>query len=146
MIAHIAELTGAALITRGVYVEPRKQPPPGERKLYLLIEGAYTRGAHYTVATAYKNTLYKNKHSIRTILAGTAVVLIDSVGCTRLALQFCVVLLESRRQPPPGVRKLYLLIEGTLHNIRFVLLFALWMMVGAKEAAAPRRAHAAPAH
>mmetsp|Transcript_2454 Transcript_2454/g.5611 ORF Transcript_2454/g.5611 Transcript_2454/m.5611 type:complete len:1394 (-) Transcript_2454:333-4514(-) len=35
----IGETTGAALITKGVYVPPGKQPPEGERKIYLLIEG-----------------------------------------------------------------------------------------------------------
>lgn len=35
----IAETTGAALITKGVYVPPGKQAPEGERKIYLLIEG-----------------------------------------------------------------------------------------------------------
>eukprot|EP00955_Chlamydomonas_euryale_P053852 355627-Chlamydomonas_euryale.AAC.8 len=38
-INDIAELTGCALITKGVYVPPGKQPPPGERKIFLLIEG-----------------------------------------------------------------------------------------------------------
>jgi ATP-dependent RNA helicase DDX46/PRP5 len=35
----ISETTGAALITKGVYVPPGRQPPEGERKIYLLIEG-----------------------------------------------------------------------------------------------------------
>jgi len=35
----IEETTGAALITKGVYVPPGKAPPEGERKIYLLIEG-----------------------------------------------------------------------------------------------------------
>lgn len=35
----IGETTGAALITKGVFVPPGKQPPEGERKIYLLIEG-----------------------------------------------------------------------------------------------------------
>ena len=35
----IVELTGAALITKGVFVPPGKSVPEGERKIYLLIEG-----------------------------------------------------------------------------------------------------------
>lgn len=35
----IGETTGAALITKGVYVPPGRQAPEGERKIYLLIEG-----------------------------------------------------------------------------------------------------------
>ena len=38
-INNIAELTGAAVITKGVFVPPGKNPPEGERKIYLLIEG-----------------------------------------------------------------------------------------------------------
>ncbi|CAM9567481.1 unnamed protein product, partial [Phaeothamnion confervicola] len=38
-MAQIGETTGAAIITRGVYCPPGKQPPPGERKLVLIIEG-----------------------------------------------------------------------------------------------------------
>ncbi|KAK9056131.1 hypothetical protein SSX86_027220 [Deinandra increscens subsp. villosa] len=36
----IAEWTGAAITTRGQYVQPGRIPAPGERKLYLFIEGA----------------------------------------------------------------------------------------------------------
>ncbi|KAK3821949.1 MAG: P-loop containing nucleoside triphosphate hydrolase protein [Linnemannia gamsii] len=39
MIDQISDHSGAAITTRGVFVEPGKQPPPGERKLYLFIEG-----------------------------------------------------------------------------------------------------------
>ncbi|KAG0223235.1 pre-mRNA processing RNA-helicase [Actinomortierella wolfii] len=39
MINLIQEHSGAAITTRGVFVEEGKQPPPGERKLYLYIEG-----------------------------------------------------------------------------------------------------------
>ncbi|EIE18729.1 DEAD-domain-containing protein [Coccomyxa subellipsoidea C-169] len=38
-IAQLNELTGAAVTTKGFYVAPNQQPPEGERKLYLLIEG-----------------------------------------------------------------------------------------------------------
>ena len=38
-ITNIADLTGAAVITKGVFVPPGKAPPEGERKIYLLIEG-----------------------------------------------------------------------------------------------------------
>ncbi len=38
-LAAITEWTGAAITTRGTYVQPGKNPPPGERKLYLFIEG-----------------------------------------------------------------------------------------------------------
>ena len=38
-IMNIAELTGAAVITKGVFVPPGKAAPEGERKIYLLIEG-----------------------------------------------------------------------------------------------------------
>jgi ATP-dependent RNA helicase DDX46/PRP5 len=36
-IDRISAISGAAITTRGVYVLPGKQPPPGERKLYLVI-------------------------------------------------------------------------------------------------------------
>ncbi|KAG0209999.1 pre-mRNA processing RNA-helicase [Mortierella sp. GBA30] len=39
MINQISEHSGAAITTRGVFVEEGKQPPPGERKLYLFVEG-----------------------------------------------------------------------------------------------------------
>ncbi len=35
----ITEMSGAAITTRGTFVAPGKNPPPGERKLYLYIEG-----------------------------------------------------------------------------------------------------------
>ena len=35
----INEMTGAAVTTKGFYVPPGRQPPEGERRLYLLIEG-----------------------------------------------------------------------------------------------------------
>ncbi|KAG5459198.1 MAG: P-loop containing nucleoside triphosphate hydrolase protein [Olpidium bornovanus] len=38
-ISQVIESTGAAITTRGIYVEPGKPIPPGERKLYLIIEG-----------------------------------------------------------------------------------------------------------
>ncbi|OZJ04765.1 hypothetical protein BZG36_01868 [Bifiguratus adelaidae] len=38
-IVQIGEVSGAAITTRGTYFPPGKQPGPGERKLYLLIEG-----------------------------------------------------------------------------------------------------------
>ena len=34
----ITELTGAAVVTRGVFVERGRQAPEGERKLSLLIQ------------------------------------------------------------------------------------------------------------
>lgn len=39
MINQISEHSGAAITTRGVFVEEGKQPPAGERKLYLFVEG-----------------------------------------------------------------------------------------------------------
>ncbi|KAG0053190.1 pre-mRNA processing RNA-helicase [Gryganskiella cystojenkinii] len=39
MINQISEHSGAAITTRGIFVEEGKQPPPGERKLYLFVEG-----------------------------------------------------------------------------------------------------------
>ncbi|KAG2171742.1 hypothetical protein INT43_008122, partial [Umbelopsis isabellina] len=39
MITQIIEISGAAITTRGTYFLPGKQPGPGERKLYLFIEG-----------------------------------------------------------------------------------------------------------
>eukprot|EP00824_Muranothrix_gubernata_P015221 TRINITY_DN3160_c0_g2_i2.p3 TRINITY_DN3160_c0_g2~~TRINITY_DN3160_c0_g2_i2.p3 ORF type:complete len:153 (-),score=34.10 TRINITY_DN3160_c0_g2_i2:617-1075(-) len=36
---HITDMYGAAVTAKGVYVAPGKQPPPGERRIYLLIEG-----------------------------------------------------------------------------------------------------------
>jgi len=38
-LAAITEWTGAAITTRGSYVQPGRNVPPGERKLYLFIEG-----------------------------------------------------------------------------------------------------------
>ncbi|KAJ3290332.1 pre-mRNA processing RNA-helicase [Borealophlyctis nickersoniae] len=38
-ISQITEISGAAITTRGTYFPPGKQPGPGERKLYLFIEG-----------------------------------------------------------------------------------------------------------
>lgn len=38
-VVSVQEYTGAAVTTRGVFVQPGKNPPPGERKLFLLIEG-----------------------------------------------------------------------------------------------------------
>ncbi len=35
----VTERTSVAIIARGTYVAPGKQPPPGERRLHLLIEG-----------------------------------------------------------------------------------------------------------
>jgi ATP-dependent RNA helicase DDX46/PRP5 len=39
-LRNISEWTSAAVTTKGVYVMPGKQPPPGERKLYLLVEAS----------------------------------------------------------------------------------------------------------
>jgi ATP-dependent RNA helicase DDX46/PRP5 len=36
----VAEATGAAVVTKGRYTRPGAAPPPGERKLYLEIQGA----------------------------------------------------------------------------------------------------------
>eukprot|EP00698_Gefionella_okellyi_P000578 TRINITY_DN104_c0_g1_i2.p2 TRINITY_DN104_c0_g1~~TRINITY_DN104_c0_g1_i2.p2 ORF type:complete len:795 (-),score=227.75 TRINITY_DN104_c0_g1_i2:2571-4841(-) len=38
-LAAIAEWTGVAITTRGSYVQPGRNAPPGERKLFLLVEG-----------------------------------------------------------------------------------------------------------
>merc|ERR1719198_1169285 len=38
-INQISEMTGAAIISRGMYHAPGKPPPAGERKLHLVIEG-----------------------------------------------------------------------------------------------------------
>ncbi|KAI9316009.1 P-loop containing nucleoside triphosphate hydrolase protein [Dichotomocladium elegans] len=38
-ISQITEVSGAAITTRGTFFPPGKQPGPGERKLYLFIEG-----------------------------------------------------------------------------------------------------------
>jgi len=38
-LSQITEWTGACITTKGVYCQPGKQPPTGERKLYLSIEG-----------------------------------------------------------------------------------------------------------
>lgn len=38
-LAAITEWTGAAVTTRGAFTATGKNPPPGERKLYLFIEG-----------------------------------------------------------------------------------------------------------
>jgi ATP-dependent RNA helicase DDX46/PRP5 len=38
-LQQISEFTGAAITTRGQYYPPGKGVPPGERRLYLLIEG-----------------------------------------------------------------------------------------------------------
>ncbi|KAI9016328.1 P-loop containing nucleoside triphosphate hydrolase protein [Phycomyces nitens] len=38
-ISQITEISGAAITTRGTFFPPGKQPGPGDRKLYLFIEG-----------------------------------------------------------------------------------------------------------
>jgi hypothetical protein len=38
-LAPILEFCDVCITAKGVYVKPGLQPPPGERKLYLLIEG-----------------------------------------------------------------------------------------------------------
>jgi len=38
--ARIQEWTGTSIVCRGVFVPIGKNPPPGERKLYILIEGS----------------------------------------------------------------------------------------------------------
>src|SRR5690606_16211917 len=38
-LAHLTEFTGTAITTRGSYIPPGAKVPPGERKLYLYIEG-----------------------------------------------------------------------------------------------------------
>ena len=43
MYLRVQEETGAALINRGVFVAPGTQPPPGQRRLYLAIEGQDAR-------------------------------------------------------------------------------------------------------
>jgi ATP-dependent RNA helicase DDX46/PRP5 len=35
----VEEATGAAVIAKGVYVDKGRDPPPGERRMYLLIQG-----------------------------------------------------------------------------------------------------------
>ena len=42
-LRQISEFTGAAITTRGQYYPPGKPVPPGERRLYLLIEGPTER-------------------------------------------------------------------------------------------------------
>ena len=42
-IAQISEFTGAAITVKGQYYAPNKPVPPGERKLFLLIEGPSER-------------------------------------------------------------------------------------------------------
>ena len=44
-VRDVADLTGAAITTRGVYVPPGHRLPEGERKLYLLIQ--VTRAISY---------------------------------------------------------------------------------------------------
>ena len=41
-VRDVADLTGAAITTRGVYVPPGHRLPEGERKLYLLIQARST--------------------------------------------------------------------------------------------------------
>jgi ATP-dependent RNA helicase DDX46/PRP5 len=36
---HITEWTGCGVTTKGTYVLPGRKPGPGERKLYLEVEG-----------------------------------------------------------------------------------------------------------
>jgi ATP-dependent RNA helicase DDX46/PRP5 len=43
-LAQIQEDTDAAITTKGQYYPPGKIAPPGERKLYLLIEAPTERG------------------------------------------------------------------------------------------------------
>ncbi|GMH39795.1 hypothetical protein BSKO_07693 [Bryopsis sp. KO-2023] len=55
----VTELTGAAITTRGQYFRPGSAVPPGERKLYLLIEGSS------------ESSTKKAKAELRKILAET---------------------------------------------------------------------------
>lgn len=55
----VTELTGAAITTRGQYNRPGTVVPPGERKLYLLIEGSS------------ESSIKKAKAELKKILAET---------------------------------------------------------------------------
>lgn len=55
----VTELTGAAITTRGQYNRPGTMVPPGERKLYLLIEGSS------------ESSIKKAKAELKKILAET---------------------------------------------------------------------------
>eukprot|EP00002_Diphylleia_rotans_P037171 TRINITY_DN827_c0_g3_i4.p1 TRINITY_DN827_c0_g3~~TRINITY_DN827_c0_g3_i4.p1 ORF type:complete len:916 (-),score=215.95 TRINITY_DN827_c0_g3_i4:105-2852(-) len=57
-ITNISELTGAAITTRGSFVPPNKNPPPGERKLYLVIEGP-TEASVKMAKTEIQRILYE---------------------------------------------------------------------------------------
>lgn len=58
-LSQISEFTGAAITTRGQYYPPNRPPPPGERKLYLLIEGPS------------ESSVKKAKQEVRNILENT---------------------------------------------------------------------------
>ena len=48
-MAAITEFTGCAITTRGTYIPPGRSAPPGERKLYLYIEGPEAASVHNAV-------------------------------------------------------------------------------------------------
>lgn len=58
-LSNVTELTGAAITTRGQYNRPGTLVPPGERKLYLLIEGSS------------ESSIKKAKTELKKILAET---------------------------------------------------------------------------
>mmetsp|Transcript_27558 Transcript_27558/g.38040 ORF Transcript_27558/g.38040 Transcript_27558/m.38040 type:complete len:531 (-) Transcript_27558:118-1710(-) len=59
-LSQICEFTGAAITTRGQYYAPKTNPPIGERKLYLLIEGpteSVVRRAKQEIKTVLEATM-----------------------------------------------------------------------------------------
>lgn len=63
-MTQITEMTGAALVTKGLYVPPGQRPTPGERKLYVLIEGPTPRSvkqAKQEVRKILENELRKSQ-------------------------------------------------------------------------------------
>eukprot|EP00983_Pelagomonas_calceolata_P008074 262354-Pelagomonas_calceolata.AAC.2 len=71
----IGETTGAALITKGVYVPPGKQPPEGERKIYLLIEGPTE------LSVKHAKQCYQTKESAAPLSGLPARFVLRSRGC-----------------------------------------------------------------
>ncbi len=71
----ITERTGVAFISRGVYVAPGKNPPPGERRLHLLIEGSSemsVRQAKLEIQRALEEETIKMSMSNNPLSGGSA--------------------------------------------------------------------------
>ena len=61
-ITRISAVSNAAITSRGIYVQPGKRPPPGERKLYLVSEYFYFSLSKRTINIAWIGLCWKLKN------------------------------------------------------------------------------------